>query len=114
MVNTIIIPVILVLLSAGLTYFITIKVKFAKDEKTAMTHARNFMFFVLVIFAIGLSIYLLIKEYFSTSPFTKESLFSILLASFSLFYAVIACIIWYLATITHETFNQLFDYLKHK
>ena len=79
--------VILVLVSVGLTFYISIKVKFATDEKTAITCFKNFIIKLILIGLYLVIIYNLIEQFISPEPLTRKSLFIILLNSFALFYA---------------------------
>ncbi len=80
----------IVLISVGLTWFAAIKVQFAKDEKTAIASAKSFILKLITIFSNSFIAYLLIAEFLSSESLTKKSLFSILIYSFTLFYALVS------------------------
>lgn len=100
------------LISAGLTWFIAIKVQFAKDEKTAMVNAKSFIFKLVAIFLNGFIAYSLITEFISSEPLTKKSLFFILLYSFALFYALISTYITKLADLQRRQIEAAGKYLE--
>lgn len=92
--NTIFKDVLIVIVTIALTYFITIKVKFAKDEKQAMAHAKKFFLnLVVILFNIYIA-YLLISELLSSAPLDRKSLFLILAYSFALFHYLVS---WYVS-----------------
>jgi hypothetical protein len=88
--NTILINVIVVIVIFGLTTYINIKTKFAKDEKEAMTHVKTLALNLLLLLSSGWMIYVLFLNFLSPQPLDKISLFIILSNSFSLFYAFIS------------------------
>ncbi len=94
--NEILKDVVVVLVTIGLTYFISIKVKFATSEKKAMSHAKSF---ILSAALLGFHLYvawLLFKEFTSPDSLDKKSLFSILLYSFALFNSLLS---WFFSRI---------------
>lgn len=79
------IHVMIVLLTVGLTYVMTINVKFAKHKTQAISEMKYFFF---LIFISGLNLFIaysLFKEFNSPIPLNKTSLFLILIYSFVLF-----------------------------
>jgi hypothetical protein len=92
--NTIFKDVSIVIVTIALTYYITIKVKFAKDEKQAIVHAKNFFLKVSMILMNIYIAYLLANELFSSAPLDRKSLFLILIYSFGLFHYLVS---WYVS-----------------
>ena len=85
---TIIIAVITIILNIlvfAINILMSIKLKFAKTQKEAMSFAKQ-LFLNLTLFLIScIIIYFLFIEFTSPAPLDKESLFRILFLSFSLF-----------------------------
>lgn len=81
--------VIIVIVIFGLTTYINIKTKFAKDEREAMQHAKTLGLNLALIVACGWSAFRLFKDFSSPSPLDKKTLLFILINSFGLFYVVI-------------------------
>ena len=84
------INVIVVILIFGLTTYMNIKTKFAKDEKEAMRHAKTLVLNLGIALACGWLAYRLFVDFSSSTPLNRESLLIILINSFSLFYVLIA------------------------
>lgn len=87
--NPIFRDIVIVLLTIGCTYFMTIKVKFAKDEKQAKIHAISFVLDLCLVFSNAYVAYLLIEQYLLKSVLDRESLFRILFYSFVLFHTLV-------------------------
>lgn len=83
------INVIVVIFIFGLTTYINIKTKFAKDEKEAMRHAKTLALNLALILACGWAAYRLFVDFSSPSPLDKKTLLFMLINSFALFYVFI-------------------------
>lgn len=86
--------VIIILFTSGITYFIAINIKFAKDKKSAI---RQAIYFMAVAFGILLHIfvvYLLFTELISKNPLSRLSVFRIIVYSLTLFNIYIVWIIF--------------------
>jgi hypothetical protein len=105
--NAILRDVVIILLTIGLTYFITIKVKFAKHEKTAMNQMKIFIWGLVVLLGSLWMMSSLAKELFSQEPLTRQSLFPILMDSFVLFFVFIVAFFLY-------TFNKVANEISKK
>jgi len=84
------INVIVVIFIFGLTTYINIKTKFAKDEKEAIRHAKTLALNLALILACGWAAYRLFVDFSSTAPLDRKSLLIILINSLSLFYVFIS------------------------
>jgi hypothetical protein len=87
--SPILINVIIVILVFGLTTYMNIKTKFAKNEKEAMRHAKTLALNLIIILSSGWMAYILFMTFLSALPLDRKSLFFILLNSFGLFYVFI-------------------------
>ena len=85
----ILINVIIVIFIFGLTTYINIKTKFAKDEKEAMRHAKTLALNLILVLSSAWMVYILVMNFLSPEPLDKKSLFFILVNSFGLFYVLI-------------------------
>lgn len=86
--------VIIILFTSGITYFIAINVKFAKDKKSAIRQAINFMVVALGILLHIFVAYLLIVELLSEASLTRLAIFRITIYSLALFNVYIIWIIF--------------------
>jgi hypothetical protein len=84
--NPILINLIVVILIFGLTTYMNIKTKFAKDEKEAMRHAKTLALDLALLLLCIWSAYRLFVDLLSDAPLDRRSLLIILINSFSLFY----------------------------
>jgi len=85
---TIIIAVITIILNIlvfGINIFMSIKLKFAKTQKEAMSLAKNLFLNLGLLLISCIIVYFLFEEFTSPAPLDKASLLRILLLSFSLF-----------------------------
>ena len=78
-INIIIKESIIVLVTIVVTWFVTIKVKFAKDEKTAMRQAKRFLLTVGFLFLYGFIAYSLYSQFTAPEPLDRKALLSILI-----------------------------------
>ncbi len=85
----ILISIVVSVFILGLTAYINIKIKFAPDEKTAMSHAKTLIYRIALIICCSYSAYILIREFTLDAPLDRASLGVILLNSFSLLYIFI-------------------------
>jgi hypothetical protein len=84
------INVIVIILIFGLTTYINIKTKFAKDEKEAMRHVKTLALNLALILACGWTTYRLFVDFSSPTPLDKKTLLFMLINSLSLFYVFIS------------------------
>lgn len=80
-----VVPLIVALVSVALTAFVTIKVKFARDEKTAVREVKR-IFSEIAMVTLNLVIaFVLFREFTSQEPVTRIAVFRIVFYSIALF-----------------------------
>jgi len=80
----IIISIVLGFAILGIQIWMNIKIKFAKTQQEAMSHAKTLVINLISFLGVGIGLYLLYNELNSPSILDKKSLYRILLISFSL------------------------------
>lgn len=88
--KSILVPLAVALLSTGLTAYITIKVKFAQDEKAAFRSVTSGLLRFLSYALNVVVVLLLIREAVSPDPVTRYTVLAISIYTTSILFSVVA------------------------